>query len=174
VERSDREGAHQREVTQLIGAMKGDEVTNATDSVPTEPKGIGGWLILPMLWTLFSPMLAIRGIVEIVSAFDGDLTSGLKILLISECIFNLCLVIGWIVAAVQLFKHKRSFPSLFITMTIVSFAGPLVDAFVAIWIFEVQLRPSDYGYLGLGLTIILIGTPYMARSKRVRNTFIVS
>jgi Protein of unknown function (DUF2569) len=149
-------------------------VTNATDSLPTESKGIGGWLILPMLWTLLSPMLAIRGIVEIVSAFDRDLTSGLKILLISEIIFNLCLMIGWIVTAVQLFKHKRSFPSLFITMLIVSFAGPLVDAFVAVWIFEVQLGASDYGYLGLGLIIMLIGTPYMTRSKRIRNTFIAS
>jgi hypothetical protein len=149
-------------------------VTNATDSLPTEPKGLGGWLILPMLWTLLSPMLAIRGIVEIVSAFDRDLTSGLKILLISEVIFNLCLVIGWIVTAVLLFKHKRSFPSLFITMLIVSFAGPLVDAFVAIWIFEVQLGTNDYGYLGLGLTIMLVGIPYMTRSKRVRNTFIES
>jgi Protein of unknown function (DUF2569) len=149
-------------------------VTNATDSPPTEPKGIGGWLILPMLWTLLSPMLAIRGIMEIVSAFDRDLTSGLKILLISEIIFNLCLVIGWIFTTVWLFKHKRSFPLLFITMLVVSFAGPLVDAFVAIWIFEVQLGPSDYRYLGLGLIIMLIGTLYVTRSKRVRNTFIVS
>ena len=127
-----------------------------------------------MLWTLLSPMLAIRGIVEIVSAFDGDLTSGLKILLVSEIAFNLCLIVGWIVTAVLLFKHKRSFPLLFITMLIVSFAGPLVDALVAVWIFEVQLRPADYGYLGLGLIIVLIGAPYMTRSKRVRNTFIVS
>jgi uncharacterized protein DUF2569 len=150
------------------------KVTNATDSRPNRLRGIGGWLILPMLWTLLSPMLATRGIVEIASAFDKDFTSALKILLISEIVFNLCLIVGWIVTAVQLFKHKRSFPLLFITMLIVSFAGPLVDAFVAVWIFEVQLRPADYGYLGLGLAIMLVGTPYMTRSKRVRNTFIVS
>ena len=149
-------------------------MTNATDSLPTEPKGIGGWLILPMLWTLLSPMLAVRGIMEIVSAFDRDLTTGLKILLTAEIIFNLCLVIGWIFTAVWLFKHKRSFPLLFITMLVVSFAGPLVDACVAIWIFEVQLGASDYRYLGLGLVIMLIGTHYVTRSKRVRNTFIVS
>jgi hypothetical protein len=149
-------------------------VTNAADSPPTEPKGIGGWLILPMLWTLLSPLLAIRGIVEIVSAFDKDFTSGLKILLVSEIAFNLCLIVGWIATAVLLFKHNRSFPLLFITMLVVSFAGPLVDAFVAVWIFEVQLRPADYGYLGLGPFILLIGAPYMTRSKRVRNTFIVS
>ena len=149
-------------------------VTNATDALHTEPKGIGGWLILPMLETLLSPLLALRGIVEIVSAFERDLTPGLKILLIFEIIFNLCLIIGWIVAAVQLFKHKRSFPSLFITMLILSFAGPLVDAFIAVWIFEVQLGPDDYRYLGRGLISLLIWAPYMAKSKRVRNTFIVS
>ena len=149
-------------------------VTNATDALHTEPKGIGGWLILPMLETLLSPLLALRGIVEIVSAFERDLTPGLKILLIFEIIFNLCLIIGWIVVAVRLFKHKRSFPSLFITMLILSFAGPLVDAFIAVWIFEVQLGPDDYRYLGRGLISLLIWAPYMAKSKRVRNTFIVS
>jgi hypothetical protein len=149
-------------------------VTNATDSLPTEPKGIGGWLIFPMLWTLLSPMLAVRGIVEIVSAFDRDLTTGLKILLIAEIIFNLCLVIGWIFTAVWLFKHKRSFPLLFLTMLVVSFVGPLVDAGVAVWIFEVQLGPEDYRYLVHGPIIVLVSTPYMVRSKRVRNTFIVS
>lgn len=155
---------------QLTGGMN---VTNA-DAPHTEPKGIGGWLILPMLGTLISPLLAIRGIVEIVAAFERDLTTGLKILLISEIVFNLCLVIGWVVAAVWLFKHKRSFPSLFITMLTVSFAGALVDAAIAVWIFEVQLGPEDYRYLARGLIALLIWAPYMAKSKRVRNTFIVS
>jgi hypothetical protein len=147
-------------------------VANATGAPHTEPKGIGGWLILPMLGVLISPLLALRGIVEIVPAFERDLTTGLRILLVSEIVFNLCLMIGWVVAAVWLFKHKRAFPPLFITMLVLSFAGPLVDAVIAVWIFEVQLGLDDYMYLGRGLLALLILAPYMARSKRVRNTFV--
>jgi hypothetical protein len=147
-------------------------VPNTTAAQRTEPKGIGGWLILPMLGILISPLLALRGIGEIVPAFERDLTTGLKILLVSEIAFNLCLMVGWVVAAVWFFKHKRAFPLLFITMLVLSFAGPLVDAVIAVWIFEVQLGPDDYIYLGRGLLALLILAPYMVRSKRVRNTFV--
>lgn len=149
-------------------------MTNATGALHTEPKGIGGWLILPMLGTLTSPLFVLHGIVEIVPALERDITTGLRILLISEIIFNSCLVVGWVVAAVWLFKHKRSFPSLFITMLVVSMAGMLVDALIAVSIFEAQLAPDDYRSVARGLVSLLIWAPYMAKSKRVRNTFIES
>jgi Protein of unknown function (DUF2569) len=149
-------------------------LTNATDTLHTEPKGIGGWLILPTLGALISPLVALYGVVEIAPAFERDLTPGLQIFLISEIIFNLGLMAGWIVAAVWLFKHKRSFPSLFITMLMFSMAGMLVDASIAVWIFGANLGPDDYKALSRGLVSLLIWAPYMAKSKRVRNTFIVS
>lgn len=149
-------------------------MTNATDTLHTEPKGIGGWLILPTLGTLISPLVALYGVVEIAPAFDRDLPPGLQIFLISEIIFNLCQMAGWIVAAVWLFKHKRSFPSLFITMLMFSMAGILVDASIAVSIFDARLGPEDYRNLGRGIVSLLIWAPYMVKSKRVRNTFIVS
>ena len=149
-------------------------MTNATEALRSEPKGIGGWLILPTLGTLISPLHVLRGITEIVPAFERDLPTELQIYLIAEIIFNSCMIIGSIVAAVLLFKHKRSFPSLFITMLIVSFVGSLVDACIAVAIFEAQLGPDDYRHLGRGLIGLLIWAPYMAKSKRVRNTFVES
>ena len=149
-------------------------MTNATEALHTEPKGIGGWLIFPTLGTLISPLLVLRVVTELAPAFERDLPTGLQIFLIAEIIFNSCMIIGWIVAAVLLFKHKRSFPSLFITMLIVSFVGPLVDALIAVSIFEAQLAPDDYRSLSRGLVSLLIWAPYMAKSKRVRNTFIES
>ena len=147
-------------------------VTNATGILHTEPKGIGGWLIFPMLGTLISPLFALHGVVEIAPAFERDLTPALQIFLISEIIFNVCLMVGWIVAAIWLFKHKRSFPSLFITMLLFSMAGMLVNASIAVWVFEAKLGPEDYKTLSRGLVSLLIWAPYMAKSKRVRNTFI--
>jgi Protein of unknown function (DUF2569) len=91
-------------------------MTDAGATLPTEPKGIGGWLILPMLTTLVSPLLILRTIVETFPALETELSSGLRAFVIGEIVFNLALIVGWIFVAVQLFRHRRSFPGLFIAM----------------------------------------------------------
>ena len=77
----------------------------------SKPRGIGGWLIFPMLITLTNPLLVLKDLVQMLVPLDiRDMTSGDRILLISTIIFMLFLMIAWIVAAILLFKHKRSFP----------------------------------------------------------------
>jgi hypothetical protein len=149
-------------------------MTNAAGALQTEPNGIGGWLIFPMLGTVVAPLFALQAIVETVLVFERDLTPELRLFVASEIVFNLCLMAGWIVAAVRLFKHKRSFPSLFVTMLIVSVVGMLADGLVATSIFGIQPEPDYYRSLVRSLISLLIWAPYMAKSKRVRNTFIVS
>jgi Protein of unknown function (DUF2569) len=149
-------------------------MTNSAITLHTEPRGIGGWLILPMLGTIVSPLFALLAIVETIPAFENELPSGLQAFVIGEILFNFGLMVGWIVAAVRLFKHKRSFPSLFITMLVVSFVGSLVDAGIATSVYGTQLGTDDYRTLVRGLVSLLIWAPYMAKSKRVRNTFVES
>jgi hypothetical protein len=147
-------------------------MTDAGATLPTEPKGIGGWLILPMLTTLVSPLLILRTIVETFPALETELSSGLRAFVIGEIVFNLALIVGWFFVAVQLFRHRRSFPGLFIAMLAVGFAGLLADAIIGVWAYAVEIGPEDYRDLARNVIALLIWTPYMAKSKRVRNTFI--
>jgi Protein of unknown function (DUF2569) len=117
-------------------------MTNTAGALHTEPKGIGGWLIFPMLGTVIAPLFALQAIVETILVFERDLTPELRLFVASEIVFNLRLMAGWIVAAVRLFKHKRSFPSLFVTMLIVSVVGMFVDGLVATSIFGIQPEPD--------------------------------
>jgi len=147
-------------------------VSDTATASPPEPKGIGGWLILPMLTTLVSPLLILRSILETFPSLETELSSGLRVFLIGEIAFNGALIIGWIFTAVQLFRHRRSFPKLFIAMLVVGFVGLLVDALIGVSVYAVQLGPDDYRDLGRSVIALLIWAPYMAQSKRVRNTFI--
>src|SRR5215467_5090406 len=142
-------------------------MTNSATTLYAEPKGIGGWLVLPMLGTIVSPLVALWGILQTIPLFEIELPPGLQAFVIAEIIFHFGLMVGWIVAAIWLFKHKRSFPSLFITMLMVTFGGALVDAAIGTSVFGTPLTAEDYRTLARGLVDLLIWVPYMAKSKRV-------
>jgi Protein of unknown function (DUF2569) len=48
----------------------------------------------------------------------------------------------------------------------------LADAIIGVWAYAVEIGPEDYRDLARNVIALLIWTPYMAKSKRVRNTFI--
>jgi hypothetical protein len=137
----------------------------------SEPSGIGGWLIFPMLNTVVSPLSSLMGIVEILPLLGNDMPSGVGITLISKLIFSLFMMIAWIVAAIHLFKHKRSFPSFFIVLLLIELLGGLIIVVITVGVFNAAPMAGDHTDLVDSFLALIIFGPYMARSKRVRNTF---
>jgi hypothetical protein len=144
-------------------------------TVPHEPKGIGGWLILPMLGTLISPLLTGVGLFQAIDTFiehQGSQTATWRYFVIGEMIVTLILIAGWIVAAVKLFQHKRVYPSLFVAMLIATVAYNAADAFAVSALFNLPIDKAAARDIGRPLFALMIWWPYMFMSRRVKNTFV--
>src|SRR5262249_40369081 len=101
----------------------------------------------------------------------GDTTSGVRIFLISSIIFDLCMMIAWIVATVWLFKKKRSFPNFFIILLLIECIAALIIAVIAAGVFNAPLTAEDFKDGLRPFVYLAVWGPYMMKSKRVRNTF---
>ena len=137
------------------------------------PKGIGGWLILPTIGTVISPFVMAFWTFQTAAALASPLTPGMKAFIGLEALFNFALMVAWIVAIVLLFKHKRAFPKLFVTILVVTLVGTVLDLMVAASVFKIGIDASDIGGLARSVIGIAIWGPYMFVSKRVKNTFVV-
>jgi hypothetical protein len=151
------------------------EVSNTAPSLaaPEGPKGIGGWLILPAIGTVISPFVMAYWTFETATALSGPLTTGLKIFISIEALFNLGLTIAWIVAIFMLFKHKRSYPRLFVTILAVTLVGTVLDLVLAVTSFNADIDANDIKGLARSVIGLAVWGPYMFISKRVKNTFVV-
>lgn len=127
-----------------------------------EPKGIGGWLILPTIgffinaatWLFY---LFIFGVSSFTEEFDFFVVSLslVSILLFSSLVYTIMLE----------FKKKRQFP----TWAILNLWLSLILVFI-----NLVLSGDPSVIIGLIFQLIGIGiwTAYFSDSKRVRNTFI--
>jgi hypothetical protein len=124
------------------------------------------------LKTVVAPLFALQPIPQVLVLLGRDMTSGGRIFLISIIIFFLFLMIAWIVAAICLFKHKRSFPNFFITLLLIEFLGGCIIMVISVGVFNAAPVAEDYRDLLGSFLALVVFASYMARSKRVRNTFI--
>ena len=146
-------------------------VTSETAN-PQEPRGIGGWLILPALGTVLSPLFTAWAAYQTASVISGQLQPGLLTFVVIEVLANVGLTIAWIVAIVGLFQHRRFYPRFYVALCAVSLAVVVADIFVAVQFFAIPMEPDDAKNIARPLAALVIWGPYMFKSKRVRNTFV--
>jgi len=150
-----------------------DVSTTAASPTATEgPKGIGGWLVLPVIGTVVSPFLMTFWTWQSVAALSAPIGTSLLVFVAIEALFNLALLIGWIVANVLLFKHKRAYPKFLVALLVVTLLGTVIDIFVG-KLFDLAIEAEDIRGLVRSVIGLAIWGPYMFKSKRVRNTFVV-
>jgi hypothetical protein len=137
------------------------------------PKGIGGWLILPTIGTVVSPFAMAYWSFETGRALSTSLAPTLLTFIAIETVFNISLVVAWIVAIVMLFKHKRIYPKLFVALLAIGLVGTAVDLVVVAAAFDVRVDANDIKGLVRSVVGLAIWGPYMFISKRVLNTFVV-
>jgi hypothetical protein len=141
-----------------------------------EPKGIGGWLILPVIITLASPLMAAYAAFmasqDIVAVLNPSLSTSLATFIVVKCLYNFGLVIAWIFAAVLLFRHKRFYPRFFVALLVVMLIGTILDFVVAATVFDIKLDSGDVRAAVRSTAGLAIWGPYMHKSVRVQNTFV--
>src|SRR4029453_12624329 len=103
------------------------------------PEGGGGWLILPPIGTVISPFAMAWWTYQTATALSSPVTTGMKAFIGFEALFNFALMIACIVAIVLLFKHKRTFPKLFVTILVVTLVGTVLDLVVAKSVFDIDI-----------------------------------
>jgi hypothetical protein len=138
-----------------------------------EPRGIGGWLILPVIGTLLSPLIAAyAAFQDAVVLLNASVSTALAAFIVVEFLYNFGLVIAWIFAAVLLFRHKRLYPRFFVALLVIMFIGTVLDLAVTAMAFDVTIDSSDVRSTLRFVIGLAIWGPYMYKSERVKNTFV--
>ncbi len=151
------------------------DMTDRENDSPVEIKGIAGWLVLPILGTLLSPVYTAYGILQIAPVLANASqmqNQSLNSFIAVELVFNIAMFVGWIVAIIFAFRHKRGYPKLFLCLSAITLFGACVDNYIAAAVFNIPFEPSDVKSIARPLLTLAVWGPYMYLSKRVRNTFI--
>ncbi|QDU87354.1 hypothetical protein Pla175_07130 [Pirellulimonas nuda] len=147
------------------------------------PSGIGGWLILPTIGVVLSPISLLVDTAHMFRLFtDGTweacTTPGSEdylpfwgSLLIFEMVDNLVFAAAFTFLAVLLFRKSRYFPMAYIGIALASLGLILLDAWLVSLVVPNQ-RMFDHQELGGALVGAAIWVPYMLISNRVKNTFV--
>ncbi len=151
-----------------------------------KPSGIGGWLILPMLGLLFTPLiLGTNLIINHYPIFAEDYWSTLTTpgneayhalwgpLIIFEVIGNLVFLLFSIFLIILFFQKRRGFPLLMIWFLSSNLVFLLIDLLAAEQIPNIPslIKQNALKELIKSSISALIWIPYFMKSIRVRNTF---
>lgn len=160
--------------------------SGAVTAVPAtsgSPAGIGGWLILPVIGLVVTPLGGIAHLFQY-----GDLAETLpylsrpqKLFLLFEIVGNIVVTIGLpVYLLVLLFRKRAAFPGIYTIWAIASLVFIVADLAAAGIVFA-----DAFGEGGLELfdgetvrnifrsvVLVAIWVPYMRMSKRVKNTFV--
>jgi hypothetical protein len=143
------------------------------ETVPTEPNGIGGWLLIPIAGLLLVAIAGTWTIIEIaIDPAMRDLILSLAKPSLSIDLIGIALF--WsvlpLIAIVLLFMRSRHFPMAYvvasIAIAIFGFAAPLIEQ------IDYRLDPGSL-VNAIVPAIWCVGWAwYMLKSVRVKNTFV--
>lgn len=136
--------------------------------------GIGGWLILPAIGLVLSPIFVLLFINSRILPFFTAVQftedqSELRTMLILDLVVNLAIFAYNIAVAVFFFKKKKILPKLVISLYVLNLFFLLGDRFIFLTLNDEQFTLA----LVRGLLSSFIWIPYFLISKRVKATFVV-
>lgn len=158
------------------------ETEPGVPAATAEPSGIGGWLILPMLGLIATP---VRIAIDFFQTFgpvftaDGwayvsapDRHDWFMPFIVAECAINVVLFIFTLALLYLFFKKSHRVPELFITWLVVLFLVQIADLAGVAGLLGSSPDATDIRELGRSLVSAIIWIPYFMVSKRVKNTFV--
>ena len=165
------------------------QVADAPDSaVATDgPSGIGGWLVLPLIGLIVTPIRVGLGVVtDLLPALQPEVWSGLTVpgsaayhpLWAPAILFEVganVVLIAFSLALLWLFLRKSArVPSLMVFWFLTIVGVQIVDLMLISQIPAVaeQGNAQSLGELARSVLGAAIWIPYFLRSRRVRNTFV--
>lgn len=163
---------------QAAGAFDADE-----PAAPQYPS-IGGWLILPAVGLVLSPLVLLFQIFRLLSVqgtpeWDARTTpgtaqyvEGLAGFATVEIFMNGLLLAFVLYVAYNFFSKKKKTPALMITFLVLSLVVAVVDASISASLLGDAA--GDKAFVGLGRQVVpkAIWLLYFLRSKRVKGTFV--
>lgn len=148
------------------------------------PVGIRGWLLLPALGVISSPVMIAVSLFNGMGVYRAEAWSALTtpggpafhpdwaFLLIFELCANLGLLVLALLSLVLFFQRRTTAPMVYIVMLLASLIVQSVDYYLA---SAIPAMESELGQAAKGLGRAFFGAviwiPYMLKSKRVRATF---
>ncbi len=154
------------------------------ETVPAKQyKGLGGWLILPGLGLILSPLVLGFAIYQIIMLFLNDAAwsaittvgspqyiPNIAPLVIAEFLVNIAFFFFSLVLLYLFFKESRLIPKLMIIFYALSAVFVVLDLLVGSMVVNSHVD-VDIGSIRAILTA-LIWIPYFMMSKRVKQTFV--
>ena len=150
-----------------------------------KPSGIGGWLILPAIGLIVTPvMLLVSLFRDLLPAFSPDVWQVLtdsgsesyhpmwSVTLIYELVANLSLLVFTLWLGHLFVQKSWRAPSAFISWLLINIAVQVVDLLLLLSVPAVRdSAPEVAGGIARSVLQAAIWIPYFLRSERVRNTF---
>ncbi len=155
-----------------------------TEGVQDGPRGIGGWLILPAIGLVLSPLrMGFQFFSDLLPVFDSDVWRQLNdasrvghqpmlpTLIVAELVANVAMFIFTLVLIWFFFRKSRRTPRLFIIWLILLLVVQVVDT-ALISSIGVPVDRDSVRDIVRSLVAAAVWVPYFLVSKRVRNTFV--
>ena len=169
--------------------MQVDGVELKVDGVELteDPRGIGGWLIFPLLNLIVSPIvMVVSFFVDVLPLFEAGLWQIATTpshpaydpiwapLIVFEMSANVILLILVLVVLVKFLGKRRSTPRLMIIWLLAATFVQIADAVLTRQIPAVAASAEISDYRDLIRTVIfsVVWIPYFLVSRRVKNTFV--
>lgn len=161
--------------------------TNLETQKP-EPTGLGGWLILPAISIIFTPIGQLFSLADIFVNYSGTIellgpymetSMLLTVYYYGSILFEIALLFYSIFLLLAFFRKKKSAPDMFIGLLLVMLTVSILDMLA--WSYIAKLFPngSETGAVAdTGRSLIragisaMIWIPYFRLSRRVKNTFV--
>jgi transglutaminase-like putative cysteine protease len=151
------------------------------DHLNTRLEGLKGWLILPGIAIIASPLRILIETADVWYLFSawqwsiiGDqLETGLLATMVVEMICNVALIVIALFLIVMFFTRRHTFPRFFIAYFVFTLAVAAGDL-LALHLLSypgVEVDASDLGALARLAVYTVIWTLYFMKSKRVKATF---
>ena len=165
--------------------MTGSTIRQAGEEGPV---GLGGWLVLVALGLILNPIRLLVFLVQTyppifqTGAWEALTTPGSESyhqlwapLLIFEVAGNIAVIVASLALLVLFFRRSRHFPKLFVAFALINLVFVILDAWLGSLVItdEPMFDPVTARELGRSLIAVLVWVPYMFRSRRVRNTFVL-
>jgi len=119
-------------------------------------KGIGGWLILPIIGLFVSIPILLYDIISTLSLYEMDSLLGFSLFI------DGAFIVFIIITLIAMFNKKKYLPKLMISFYLANFILQLVLSMIT----------EEYDSFLQSLISAAIWIPYFVKSQRVKNTFV--
>jgi hypothetical protein len=142
------------------------------------PVGIKGWLILPAIGTVLSPIYLSIAVFKLAPSLEkiwaakASLSTGLLAFVAVETVLNIAFIVGWLAAILLLTLKSRYYPKAYVVLMCGMVTFLLVDMVISAGAYNHQPDQEDLMSLARTIFVAAIWVPYMLLSKRVKNTFV--